>query len=67
MSDNINPEHYKTSSIECIEVIEAFDLGFCLGNVVKYVLRAGKKHDAIEDLTKAKWYLDRRIKELENA
>tara|TARA_R110000744_G_C19362488_1_gene561552 strand:+ start:359 stop:514 length:156 start_codon:yes stop_codon:yes gene_type:complete len=47
--------------MESIEIIEAFELGFCLGNVIKYVLRAGKKDDALEDLKKARWYLDREI------
>lgn len=68
-----NPQHYTDSKIEVIDYIEDKNLGFCLGNVVKYVSRAGKKHSAdktdkekeIQDLNKAKWYLDRRIKELE--
>jgi hypothetical protein len=53
---------------EAIKVITAHDLGFCLGNVIKYVLRAGKKDPAkeIEDLKKAKDYIDYRIKELKN-
>lgn len=68
-----NPQHYTDSKIEVIDYIEDKNLGFCLGNVIKYVSRAGKKHSAdktdkekeIQDLSKAKWYLDRRIKELE--
>ena len=68
-----NPKHYTDSKIEVIDYIEDKNLGFCLGNVIKYVSRAGKKHSAdktdkekmIQDLNKAKWYLDRRIKELE--
>lgn len=60
--DNVNhPSHYKGRGVESIEVIEAFDLGFCLGNAVKYILRAGKKGDKIEDLQKAIWYLNREI------
>lgn len=60
--DNVNhPQHYKGKSIECIQVIEAFDLGFNLGNTVKYVLRAGKKGNRLEDLKKAAWYLNREI------
>lgn len=50
--------------MEVIDVIEAFDLGFNLGNVVKYILRVGKKGSAsswIDDLHKAKWYLDREL------
>ncbi len=63
--DPINPDHYKTNNggLEAINVIEEFKLGFCLGNVIKYVTRAGKKGDAVEDLRKAEWYLDRAIKE----
>lgn len=62
MADAVNhPPHYQSGGIEAIDVIEAFDLGFCLGNTVKYVLRAGRKGDATEDLKKARWYLDREI------
>lgn len=61
MSDPINPEHYKVGGLEVIDVIEAFNLGFHDGNVVKYVLRAGRKGPALEDLEKARWYLDRLI------
>lgn len=62
-SDLINsPAHYKAANgMESIDVIEAFGLGFRLGNVVKYILRAGKKGDRLEDLKKARWYLDREI------
>ena len=65
MSDPINPSHYKSGGIEVIDVIEAFELGYRLGNVIKYVLRAGRKGDALEDLQKAAWYLDREIDKLE--
>ena len=62
MSDPVhNPPHYKSGGIEVIDVIEAFDLNFRLANVIKYVLRAGRKGDALEDLEKAAWYLDREI------
>lgn len=62
-NDPVNhPAHYRAGGIESIDVIEGFDLGFHLGNVVKYVLRAGRKIDALEDLRKARWYLDRYIK-----
>ena len=65
MSDPVhNPPHYKSGGIEVIDVIEAFELGFRLANVVKYVLRAGRKGDALEDLEKAAWYLDREIDKL---
>lgn len=48
-----------------MRIIEWFDLGFCLGNVLKYVLRAGKKGVELEDLKKAEWYLKRRIQQVE--
>jgi hypothetical protein len=60
-----HPAHYQGAGIEAIDVIEAFGLGFCLGNTVKYVLRAGRKGDAIEDLKKARWYLNREIQQRE--
>ena len=61
--DPVNhPPHYVSpAGIEAIDVIEAFGLGFHLGNVVKYVLRSGKKGDRIEDLKKAAWLLNREI------
>ena len=67
MIDLVNhPPHYKSDSgIESIEVIEAFNLNFCLGNTIKYVLRHQKKGKPLEDLKKARWYLDREIKKLE--
>ena len=46
---------------EAIKVIEAWELGFNLGNVVKYISRAGKKGSKMEDLKKAQWYLTREI------
>ena len=66
MNDPVhNPSHYKSGGIEVIDVIEAFELNFRLANVIKYVLRAGRKGDALEDLEKAAWYLDREIDKLE--
>lgn len=60
--DEINaPVHYRGAGMEAIDVIEAFDLGFRLGNAVKYILRAGKKGDGVVCLKKARWYLDREI------
>lgn len=59
------PAHYTYSAIEPISVIEAWALGFHLGNVLKYVARAGRKDSKIEDLRKARWYLDREIKRME--
>ena len=56
-----NPAHYTSrGGIECIQAAELFD--FCLGNVIKYCWRAGlKSPDPLEDLLKARWYLDREI------
>lgn len=60
--DPINhPQHYTHGSIEVIEAIDAWGLGFCLGNVVKYVARADHKGKPIEDLEKAAWYLAHEI------
>jgi hypothetical protein len=69
MKESINhPEHYGEGIYEAINVIEAWNLGFSLGNVVKYLSRAGKKDPEreIEDLEKAKWYLERHIQNLKN-
>ena len=59
----ITPKYYKSKNgIEAIDYIEAFNLNFNLGNVIKYVTRAGKKtENALEDLQKAQWYLEREI------
>jgi len=64
MADSIDhPPYYIAGGIEAIDVIEAFGLDFALGNVVKYVLRAGRKRDSsmVEDLRKAAWYLQHAI------
>ena len=63
MSRVSHPDHYQTESgIEAIEVIEAFfPDSFHLGNVFKYLARAGRKGDRLEDLQKAAWYLWREI------
>lgn len=63
-----HPKHYGGDNpYEAIKVIEAWGLGFCLGNTVKYISRAGKKDEAktVEDLKKAAWYLQREISRLE--
>jgi hypothetical protein len=63
--DMVNdPPHYKDGGIETIDFIEAKKLGFNLGNAIKYISRAGKKGDALEDLKKARWYLNREINNL---
>lgn len=60
-----HPQHYggADNPYEAIKVIEAWDLGFCLANVIKYISRNGKKsgESDIKDLEKALWYLDREI------
>jgi len=64
--DNVNhPEHYKTGGIETIDFIEAKNLGYHLGNVIKYVTRADHKGNRLEDLKKAQWYLNRAVANLE--
>lgn len=66
-TDMINhPVHYRSQTdLEAIDVIEDFELGYHLGNAVKYILRAGKKGEMLEDLKKAHWYLEREISRLE--
>lgn len=69
MTDSINPNHYKKGAIECIEAIKAATVGksgieaVCTANVIKYVWRYEEKN-GVEDLRKARWYLDRLIKEV---
>ena len=68
MSDPVNsPRHYNAhpSGVECIVVTE--HMNFCIGNAMKYLWRAGLKGDALEDLKKARWYIDREITRLEKA
>tara|TARA_Y100001973_G_C5130360_1_gene297406 strand:+ start:826 stop:1038 length:213 start_codon:yes stop_codon:yes gene_type:complete len=65
MSDPVNqPSHYTSGSIECIDALQSAMspdefAGFLKGNVIKYLWRSGKKLDAIEDLHKAQWYLNK--------
>lgn len=59
MSAVDHPPHYTKGGIEAIDVIEAWGLGFHLGNALKYIARAGRKGDAREDIAKAIWYLSR--------
>ena len=71
MTDMVNhPPHYQTADgLEAIDVIKAyFKENYNLGQVFKYIARCGKKNDAIEDLKKARWYLDKEIewREAEN-
>jgi hypothetical protein len=65
-NDPVNhPSHYTEhpSGVECIQITE--HMNFCLGNAIKYIWRAGLKNDnAIEDLKKARWYVDRELERL---
>ena len=64
-----HPQHYggKDNKYEAIKVIDAWNLGFSLGNTIKYISRAGKKNpeNELEDLKKASWYLNHHIETLE--
>ena len=66
MADDLvnRPMHYRGQKYEAIDIIEDYELGFHLGNVIKYVLRSGKKFETIRDLRKAIWYLERYIDKL---
>ena len=67
-ADNVNhPSHYTSGKIEVIDFIEDKELGFHLGNAVKYISRAGRKNPdkTVEDLRKAVWYINRQIQRLE--
>ena len=71
-SDNVcHPKHYTQGGIECIDAIKAATVGkvgieaFCVGNAIKYLFRYEEKN-GIEDVEKAKWYIDRLIKELKS-
>lgn len=66
-ADNVNqPAHYKVGGIETIDFIEAKQLNYHLGNVVKYIARADNKGNRKEDLLKAQWYLGREIEKFTN-
>ena len=60
-----HPSHYN-QGIEAIDIIESWDLNFSLGNAIKYILRSPYKGKQIEDLEKARWYIDREINRLKN-
>ena len=60
-----HPQHYTKGKIEVIDFIEDKKLNFHLGNVIKYITRADHKGKKLEDLKKARWYLDREISKLE--
>lgn len=60
MKEAVNPIYYK-GAIQPIDLIDEFNLNFNRGCIVKYVVRAGKKDDELQDLEKALWYLEREI------
>lgn len=70
-TDPIKPDYYNDSKISPIDVIEDWNLDFCLGSALKYIKRAGKKegNSLLQDLKKVKWYIERKIRvsELEEA
>ena len=64
MEEQVNhPSHYN-QGIEPIDIIESWELNFSLGNAIKYILRSPYKGKQIEDLEKARWYIDREINRL---
>ena len=68
MNDAVNhPSHYTShpSGIEAIQVTEHFN--FCVGNAIKYLWRAGEKGHYIQDLEKARWYINREIERMQHA
>lgn len=65
MTDPVNhPSHYTAhpSGVEAIQITE--HMNFCVGNAMKYLWRAGLKDDAVQDLEKARWYIDREIQRI---
>ena len=60
-----HPDHYN-KGIEVIDYIDSWDFNFTIGNIIKYVSRHRHKAKPLEDLKKAKWYLDRLIKKYED-
>ncbi len=56
-----HPDHYQGNNFEVIDIIEDYELGFSLGNAIKYILRADKKGARKQDLKKAIWYIQREI------
>ena len=61
-----HPDHYTFGKYEVIDVIEDWGLDFCRANALKYIARAGRKENEVQDLKKAVWYLQREISRLES-
>tara|TARA_R100000008_G_C3570469_1_gene161792 strand:- start:745 stop:960 length:216 start_codon:yes stop_codon:yes gene_type:complete len=69
MKDQVDhPDHYNVGNIETIDYIESLGMseGFCAGNAIKYISRYKFKNSPLQDLKKAKWYLEYLIKKLES-
>lgn len=62
-----HPKHYNQGGIELVNIVDSYQLGFYEGNIVKYLIRSGKKpgNSKLQDLKKAQWYLNYLIKSLE--
>ena len=59
MKDITNPDYYKNYKIEVTDAITAWNLSYIQGNIIKYIVRAGKKGNRLDDLDKALWYLQK--------
>ena len=62
MTDPLNPDYYKNYSIEVTDAIQSWGLNYCQGNIIKYIVRCGRKTtDPRQDLEKALWYLQKEL------
>lgn len=63
-----HPDHYNQGTVECIEALDScgYGLDFCVGNAIKYLWRFKDKEKPLEDLKKARWYVDHAIAAIEN-
>ena len=64
--NEIRPDYYKANGLEAFDVIDSFELNFNLGNAFKYIARAGKKDDKVDDLRKAITYIKMEIRQCKN-
>lgn len=64
-ADPINPAHYKMGGMEVIDIIEAFGLDYHRASALKYLLRAGRKDDELQDMRKCAWFVNRSVQRLE--
>lgn len=65
-TDPVNPPYYRRGEIELIDIIEAWELNFHLGNALTYIVRSEHKENKVRDLRKAIWYINREIGRIEN-